>query len=184
MHQAKSSFQPLALFLTVIAALLRLVPHPPNFAPIGGMALFGGSRLRGWQAFGVPLLAMLVTDPILSHMLGYPAYSKATPVIYLSFLIYVLLGRMFLRDNFKPARVAAVCFLGSLQFFLLTNLLVWWGSGLYAHNAVGLSACYIAGLPFFARTVLADLFYSAVLYLAYFGLTKRFHTADLSRSAY
>ncbi len=77
MPQEKTSFQPLALVLTVVAALVRLIPHPWNFAPIGGMALFGGSRLRGWQAFGIPLLAMIVTDPIISHMMGYPAYSKA-----------------------------------------------------------------------------------------------------------
>ena len=29
----------------LIAAVLRLVPHPPNFTPIGAMALFSGAYL-------------------------------------------------------------------------------------------------------------------------------------------
>ena len=51
MQRKPQSFQPLAIVMTVLAALLRLAPHPPNFSPIGGVALFGGARLRGWQAY-------------------------------------------------------------------------------------------------------------------------------------
>lgn len=31
--------------LILLAALSRLIPHPANFAPIGGMALFGAFEL-------------------------------------------------------------------------------------------------------------------------------------------
>jgi hypothetical protein len=171
MDRKQSSFQPLAFTLTVLAALVRLVPHPPNFAPIGSVALFGGARLRGWQAYLVPLLAMLVTDPIRSYMEGYPAYSTATPVIYASFLITVVLGRLLLRNSANPARIGAVALAGSVQFFLITNLMSWWG--MYPHNAAGLLACYTAALPFFARTMASDLFYSAVLFTAYALLSRR-----------
>ncbi len=96
MDRKKTGFQPLAFTLTVAAALLRLVPHPPNFSPVGGVALFGGAKLRGWQAYLVPLAAMLLTDPIRSWMEGgYPAYTSFTFVIYGCFLISVVLGRMF-----------------------------------------------------------------------------------------
>jgi hypothetical protein len=174
MEQKQSSgFQPLALTLTVVAAFLRLVPHPPNFAPVGGLALFGGARFRGWQAYAVPLLAMLVTDPILSHMAGFPAYSWGTLVIYCCFLINVLLGRVFLRQSSQPGRIGAVAFAGSVQFYLITNFFVWLhASSLYPHTAAGLLACYVAALPFFGYTVLGDLFYSAVLFGAY-ALLKR-----------
>ena len=172
MDRKQSSFQPVAFTLTVLAVLVRLVPHPPNFAPIGSVALFGGARLRGWQAYCVPLLAMLVTDPILSHVAGYPAYSWGTPVIYGSFMISVLLGRVFLRHSTSPLRIAGVTFAGSVQFFLITNLMSWWG--MYAHNAAGLLACYIAAWPFFGRTLAADFFYTAVLFTAYALLSRRF----------
>ena len=42
--------RPLALGLTLTGALLRLLPHLPNFAPVGGLSLFAGARLRSWQA--------------------------------------------------------------------------------------------------------------------------------------
>jgi hypothetical protein len=174
MREKKSSFQPVALSLTVAAALLRLVPHPPNFAPVGGIALFGGARLRGWQAYAIPILAMLVTDPILSHMAGYSAYSWATLVIYGCFLINVLLGRAFLRSSNKPGRIISVALLGSFQFFVLTNLFDWWTNPtLYTHDFAGLAACYVAALPFFGRTLLGDLFYSGVLFGAYALLSRR-----------
>lgn len=174
MREKNSGFQPIAFTLTVAAALLRLVPHPPNFAPVGGVALFGGARLRGWQAYLVPVLAMLVTDPILSHMAGYSAYSWSTLVIYCCFLINVLLGRVFLRNSMSPARIASVAAAGSIQFYLITNLNEWWvGMSHYPHTIGGLATCYIAGLPFFGRTLLADLFYSAVLFGAHALLTRK-----------
>jgi hypothetical protein len=174
MHTKRSPFQPAALTLTAAAALLRLVPHPPNFAPVGGVALFGGARLRGWQAYLIPVLAMLVTDPILSHMAGHSAYSISTLIIYSCFLTNVVLGRVFLRNSSNPWRIACVAFAGSCQFYLFTNLYEWWaGTALYAHTLSGLATCYIAALPFFGRTLLADLFYSAVLFGAYALSSRR-----------
>jgi hypothetical protein len=174
-----------AIALTVLGALLRLLPHPPNFAPIGGTGLFSGSRLRGWEAYLVPLLAMLVTDPIRSAMAGhYPAYSSMTIVIYASLLVYVFLGRTFLRDSRNPGRIAAVTLAGSLQFFLITNFFVWLGSEVeYPHTFAGLISCYTAAIPFFQNTVIGDLFYTGVLTLAYVFLTRRLTSPDAQYSS-
>jgi hypothetical protein len=179
MDRKPQSFQALAVVLTVLAALVRLLPHPPNFSPIGGAALFGGARLRGWLAYVVPLLAMVLTDPIRSRLEGgYPAYSALTPIIYGSFLISVFLGRTFLRNTNSPLRIASVAFAGSLQFFVITNFFVWLDArDLYPQTFAGLSACYVAAMPFFGRTVLADLFYSAVLFGAYALLSRRLESA-------
>lgn len=180
----KRGFQPLALGLTIAAAALRLVPHPPNFTPVGGVALFGGARLRGWQAYCVPLLAMLITDPILSRMAGYPAYSWATLVIYSCFLINVLLGRVFLRRSYNALGIASTAVLGSIQFFVITNFFVWLpGGSMYAHNLNGLLECYVAALPFFGRTLLADLFYSGVLFSAHALLSRTFAVERSQRPA-
>ena len=178
MNQRNSSNQPVAITLTVVAALLRLIPHPPNFAPIGGVALFGGARLRSWYAYVIPLLAMLVTDPIRSWMEGgFPAYSWMTLVIYSCFLISVFLGRTFIGQSSSPSRIGMVAVVGSVQFFLITNFAAWLPGSLYPHTLAGLSACYVAALPFFARTLLADLFYSAVLFTAYALLSRRLQGA-------
>jgi hypothetical protein len=164
-----------ALSLTVLGALLRLVPHPPNFAPIGATGLFSGARLKGWQAYLVPLIAMVLTDPIRSAMEGhYPAYSPMTVIIYASLMIYVFLGRTLLSSSSNPLRIGLVCLLGSTQFFLITNLFIWIGSEIeYPHTFAGLIACYTEAIPFFERTVLGDLFYTAVLMTAYHFLVRQ-----------
>ncbi len=79
--------RPVALSLTVLGALARLIPHPPNFAPVGAASLFAGARLPVWQAYLVPIALMAITDPILGAFYGAPAYSSATIFIYASFLV-------------------------------------------------------------------------------------------------
>lgn len=186
MEFKRPATQSTAVALTIGAALLRLVPHPPNFSPVGAAALFGGARLKSWSAYLIPLLAMILTDPILSHMAGYPAYSWGSLIVYGCFMINVLLGRTFLTNTSSPWHIGAVAIAGSLQFFLITNFFTWLGDpSLYPHTAAGLTECYIAALPFFERTLLGDLFYSAVLFTAYAALTRqadnRVLTAEQSR---
>src|SRR5262245_49593648 len=60
--------------LAVIAGLIRLVPHPWNFTPVGAVGLFSGGRLRGRRAFAVPLGLIAFTDLVLWALRG-PDYS-------------------------------------------------------------------------------------------------------------
>jgi hypothetical protein len=178
MHAQKAGFQPVALILTVLAALVRLVPHPPNFAPVGAAALFGGARLRGWQAYLVPLLAMVLTDPIRSRIEGASTpYSWTSLIVYGCFLISVVLGRALLRGSSSPLRIASVALLGSVQFFFFTNFAVWLGA-YYPHTWAGFVACYTAAIPFFAYTVLGDLCYCGALFGAYAWLKRYSHEAE------
>ena len=67
-------FAPGPLVLTamiLLAAFSRLLPLPPNFAPIEAIALFGGAYFaRRSLAFVVPVLAMLVADLALGLLRG------------------------------------------------------------------------------------------------------------------
>src|SRR5712692_3091322 len=111
--------RPLAWGLTLLGALARFLPHAPNFAPVGAMSLFAGARLRGWQAWLLPLVLMAVTDAVLG-------YSVATPFIYASFLVNVWIGRR-LKSTENPLHIAAAALLCSIQFFLVSNFGVWTG---------------------------------------------------------
>lgn len=162
--------RPLALILTVVGALARLAPHPPNFAPVGGMSLYAGARLRGWQAFALPLLLMLVTDPLLG------GYSIATPFVYLSFLITVWIGRR-LRASENPVRIGAVCLVCSTQFFVLSNFGTWLGT-LYPHTWAGLALCYTEAIPYFGRTLAGDLLYTGLLFGLHAWLSRMLRTAE------
>jgi hypothetical protein len=163
MSYKKQNLRLLALGLTVIGAVARLIPHPTNFTPVGGMSVFAGARLRGWQAFLLPLVLMAVTDPLVASIYGVPAFGWITPFVYVSFLISVWLGR-YLRNTNSVARIGGMTFLCSTQFFLVTNFAVWLHWPTYPHTAAGLVSCYIAALPFFGRTLAGDLFYVGVLF--------------------
>ena len=56
------------LIFVLIAATLRVVPHAPNFAPIGAMALFGGAYLGRKWAIALPLVAMFLSDLFIGFM--------------------------------------------------------------------------------------------------------------------
>ena len=53
----------LIVAMILFAAIIRIVPHPWNLAPVGAMALFSGAVVRNRvMAFVFPLLAMLAGD--------------------------------------------------------------------------------------------------------------------------
>ena len=158
--------RPLAIGLTVAGALARLAPHPWNFAPVGSISLFAGARLRGWQAFVLPLVLMAITDPLLG------GYSVATPFIYLAFLITVWVGR-HLAVTENPVRIGGASVFCSVVFFVLSNFGTW--LGWYPHTWAGFTTCYVNAIPYFGRTLGSDLLDTGIL----FGLH-----AWLSRTVY
>lgn len=167
----KANWRPVALTLTTLGAVARLLPHPPNFAPVGATSLFAGARLPRWQAYLVPLALMAVTDPILSPLYGFKPYSRYLLFTYVAFLISVWLGRR-LRNTESISRIAAITVLNSIQFFLVTNFGSWlWFQG-YPRTAAGLAGCYVAAIPFFGWTLAGDMVYTALLFGLYAWLSR------------
>jgi hypothetical protein len=140
------------------AAALRLVPHPPNFTPIGAMALFSGAYLgrRGAIALLAPLGALLLSDLVIGFYHG-----MAT--VYFSTALVVLIGWLALQ-KVSPIRLGGAAIASSVLFFVLTNLGMWLSSGFYPLTLAGLDACFVAAIPFFRNTLVGDLFYSGVLF--------------------
>jgi hypothetical protein len=161
-----------ALSLTAIGGLLRVLPHPPNLAPVGAMSLFAGANLSGWQAYLVPLLIMAITDPIIAAIGGFAPFSRGTVFIYGSFMISVWIGR-HLRGTQSVRRIAAAALLCALQFYLISNFATWMLGNMYPHTLAGLAACYVAALPFFGYTLIGNLFYSAFFFGAHAWLMRR-----------
>jgi hypothetical protein len=156
----------LALVLIVLAAALRIAPHPWNFTPVGGMALFSGAVLRDRRlAFLFPLLALFLGDLFIG-------FHKLIPLVYASFLINVAIG-LWLRDRRTVVRISLATLLGAIQFFLVTNFAVWQFLGTFPHTASGLLVCYVAGIPFFWNTLAGDALYATLLFGS-FALAERF----------
>lgn len=161
--------------LLLVAAASRLLPHPPNFTPLGAMALLGSVTL-GSMALAVllPLLALYISDLVLNNVV-YAAYQESftwgiSVSTYLGFLAVVALGWLLLRGRgLKAGRIFGVTLLGSLAFYLITNFFSWWIDpfGMYADGPAGLLASYVAAIPFFFNSLAGDLFFSGLLFTAY-----------------
>lgn len=151
----------LLVSLCVSSVILRLLPHAPNFAPIGALALFVGLYVSKKSWFIAPLVVMLVSDIFI----GFYDW-KLMSVVYLSFLTYAFIGRI-VKNNKSFAMVVGGTFGGALLFYLTTNFAVWALSSWYPHTFSGLILSYEMALPFFRNTLTGDLFYVGAFVGAY-----------------
>ena len=174
--------------MIVVAAMTRLMPHPPNFSPVAAMALFGGAYFasRAW-AVAVPLLAMLLSDLVmavvaggmyLDHMLNLRFLAIYACIAFSSVLGFGLRGRV------GGAGVLGYSLLGAALFFLVTNFAVWAGGSMYPMSLGGLGAAYVAGIPFFQWTVLGTLFYAAVLFGGFALMRKAVPALRVATASY
>lgn len=157
----------LPLTLILLGATARLLPHPPNFAPIAAVAIFSGMYLKQWWGFAIPLAAMLASDAVIGF------YSRPIMAsVYAGFFISFLIGRLMAHKNslskssINPSTSILIIggtVLSSILFFLLTNWAVWIFGTVYPHTLHGLFESYVMAIPFFRNSLLGDLFYTGVL---------------------
>ena len=142
--------------LVILALFSRLLPHPPNFAPITGIALFTGHHFANKRlALFIPIFCMFITDL-------YLGIHSLMPIVYLSFVMISILG-------FRAKSISLGTVIGaSSLFFILSNLGVWYFY--YPLNWAGFINCFILAIPFFVNSLMGDLFYTSVLQFSY----KRF----------
>lgn len=160
----------IAYIILILAALTRLVPHAlhgtgMNFTAVGAGLLFFGSRRPRWQS--VAAVAILAaTDFYLTRFVyGSPFEVKQYLVTWAWYAAICLLGSGLLR-KVTALRVVAGVLASATSFFLISNFVVWAGSGMYPHSASGLASCYALGLPFYAN----DLVSTGLLLAVLFGL--------------
>jgi hypothetical protein len=161
-------------FLWIVLGILgRLIPHPPNMAPMTSVALFGGAQLSRTRAFAVTMLTMLVSDVLLAAIEGHSVFGLWSLFTYSGFAVIVLAG-MFLRTVPTAGRTLGMLAGSSLFFWLWTNFGVWLvGEGTpYAHTFDGLVACYVAAIPFLGNALVGDLAWGLMLFLSFHYVRK------------
>lgn len=174
----------IVLTMIILAAVLRVLPHWPNFTPIAAMALFAGTYFdRKSYAFAIPMVAMFISDIIIGFHVNMPA-------VYLSFGITVMIGDA-IRRKVSAGSVFLAAVSSSLIFFLITNFSSWLASPFYPQTFSGLMESYLAGLvffrdqaqgfSFFLNEILGTTFFSAVFYGAFYLAEMRFPVLDRTR---
>ncbi len=150
----------LALVLVALGFACRLFNYPPNFSPLGAIALFAGFYFfRRWSWF-VPVIILAASDIFL----GFYDW-RLMASVYLSFILIGLLGST-LKKHSRWWSISLGSLLGSLAFFVITNLAFWYFAGFYSLTLAGLGSCFTLALPFFKNTLIGDLFFTGV----FFGL--------------
>jgi len=187
MQAQTHSLSPRTWILTAMIAFavgVRLVIYfvpgvfPYNFTPVEAIALFGGAYFTDRRlAFIVPLGAMAVADAIIAATLS-PALLNdwlGTLAAVYGCIALTTWGGRWLARNVSALRVAAGSFASAVLFFVVTNFATW----LSARAGVGdactqsLTACYVAGIPFFKGTLAGTLFWSATLFGGFELMRKR-----------
>lgn len=156
--------------MILLAALSRLIPHPANFAPIGGIALFGAAYYsKHYWAFLIPIVSTWISDLILNNVVyaqyfdHFVWFYSGSLFTYGAFALIVLFGMLTLKKVRVPNLIVSA--LGaSVIFFIVSNFGVWFSGTMYPKDFGGLMACYTAGIPFFKNTLLGDLVYTGVLF--------------------
>jgi hypothetical protein len=164
-----------ALVLIALAVFGRLLPHPPNFAPMAGVALFGGAVLPRRWAVVVPLAGMIASDLVLGL---HPLF----PLTWGCFALVALASNWGLK-KFTPLSIASYSLGASLLFYLVTNFGVWLQDDMYSMTWAGLADCYAKALPFFRNTLLGDLCFSGLLFGLYalvYKLSRRATSSAVS----
>lgn len=158
----------IAYLVLLLAALSRLLPHALhgaglNFTAVGGGLLFFGARRPRWQAL-IAMALLALTDVYLTRVVyGMPFHLRGYVVTWAWYAAVCLLGSGLLR-KVTTLRVVAGVAASATSFFLLSNLVVWIGSGMYPHSAPGLVACYVAALPFYANDLVSTGLIAGVLF--------------------
>ncbi len=161
----------LAIVLVLLGAGSRLLHLPPNIAAVTGVTIFAGFAIRNlWLALAVPLAAMALADVVLGF---YPDLLFT----YAGMAAGVLLARFLLHPLTVP-RLVVTTLAASLVFFILSNLGVF-VSGYYGYTVEGFVACYVAALPFWQNSLIADVTSTALVFAIYLALTRAIPSAKV-----
>lgn len=156
----------------IVLAVSRLLPHPPNFTPLGGIAILGAAYFRSslWK-YIVPLIAFYISDLLVSNIIYSSFYPDQAFVWFSSHMLWnygailaiVMISSYLLKNkNFK--NILGASLIGAVLFFVISNFGSWIADPMYPKNMAGLITAYIAGLPFFPNSLISTVLYAALGY--------------------
>ena len=161
---------PLAMLWAAATLVLRIVPHPQNFAAMGALSLYGGARMPLWAGLVLPLATMAGADLVLWYVKDYKPFN---PVVYGCFIVTVLLGTLLRRTN-SVWKIGAAAIASDVLFFLVTNFAAWRGDHghAYATTIDGLWQSYVAAIPFHQWTAISTLLFVPLFFGVHTLATK------------
>tara|TARA_Y100000590_G_scaffold239381_1_gene269232 strand:+ start:965 stop:1456 length:492 start_codon:yes stop_codon:yes gene_type:complete len=144
-----------AIGVIIALSASRFIPHPPNFTSLIALSFYIPA-IFGIRYIPIIVLTLLFTDLFIG-------FHSTMIFTFGSVVVIGLISNYFNRSIIY--RISG-CLIGAAIFFLISNFGVW-TLGSYGYSINGLTACYIAALPFFGYTALSALIYSAIIEIIY-----------------
>ena len=158
----------------VLALGLRFATKPIAFTSVTAALLFFGAR-GSRKMVWLPWVLAVASDIALNRYYSYPITWDLG--VTWAFYAAVLGAGMLLRNTANPLRIGGTALASSLSFFVISNFAVWASyRTLYAATWQGLVNCYVAAIPFYRNTLVADLVFTAV----FFSIPILLHGSDRS----
>ncbi len=149
-HHARTSL--ILVGCTVLGIITHLIPHEMGISTVGAIGMLSAAYLPRYL-IGVPALAtVLVADAVN----GFYAV-LAMSFVYLAHVAAAYATRPIL-GVVKPSAVLGASLASAIVFYLLSHLTPM-AMGYYPGTLEGWIACYVNGLPFLWRGVLANLLF-------------------------
>jgi len=169
----------LAYLFVVIAVAIRVLAGTGTFAthgftPVGASLLFFGSRMPRKQLW-IPVTLLIASDIYLNFVVYRLPITWDQTIVWFWYVAACFIG-VLLRGRIKPRFVLAASLASAVSFFLVSNFGVWAAGYVgYPKTFTGLMAAYAAGIPFFQKGLIADIFFSTVFFSipVLFGLVNR-----------
>lgn len=152
--------------LIILIIISRIIPHPHNFTPIISFAIMGSWLFQNQMKTIILTFIIMVTSDLI---LGF--YENIF-YVYATLLLVILFFAKNKNYNYKNLILKG--FLGSLIFFVITNLCVWIFEDTYSKNFSGILSCYINAIPFFKNTLISTVLFNYIIFYIFKKQIKNF----------
>jgi len=188
MYQPRKSFLvAIALYAVLIKALPYLLSltgmdlsegnsfYPWSYTPLFALGLFSVAMFRDLRTgFLLPLAIWFAADVVTGIvMIAQYGFDEGLSYAIYPSQIFVYAGAIavcgcgsIIRIKRNWGTIFASGLLGATLFYIISNFGVWAfdNMGMYPKTFSGLIACYVAGIPFFGKTVASTALFSDILF--------------------
>lgn len=147
----------LVICLSLLGVATHMVPHDLGISTVGAISMLAAAYLPRTLA----LLPVLTTVLVVDALNGFYG-ALAMSFVYLGHLLAALAVRRQLRSTTVRSVVTASV-TNAVVFYLLSNVTPM-AMGFYAATLDGWVTCYLNGLPFLLRGIMANLAFGGIAF--------------------
>ncbi len=160
----------LLLVLSVLGIATHLIPHNMGVSTVGAVGMLCAAFLP-LRYLMVPVLVTVAVADVLHGTYGTLAMS----FVYLGHIAAAYAAKPALSRRVAPLTVAAAALLSAVAFYLVSNITPM-VMQYYPNTLAGWMACYLNGLPYLLRGLIANLVFGGLFFsLTYLVRQKYAH---------